>query len=119
MNALKMPAYGPKIARRVSRLMLAAILLLNTAAIGAMGLQSSLLSQSGEVSTPCHKTGEIDGHHDDHALGCDSLCAQCTGFIPGIFAAPSERMSSTTRFPLTGTDPVPQYCPPLYKPPRA
>ena len=57
--------------------------------------------------------------NDEHALGCDSLCAQCTGFIPGIFAAPSERMSSTTRFPLTGTDPVPQYGPPLYKPPRA
>jgi hypothetical protein len=83
-----MPAYGPKIARRVVRLMLAAILLLNTAAIGAMELQSSLLSASGEDSTPCHMVGEMDGHHDDHALGCDSLCAQCTGFIPGIFAAP-------------------------------
>ena len=114
-----MPAYAPKIARRVVRLMLAAILLLNTAAIGAMELQSSLLSPSGEDSSPCHMVGEMDGHHDDHALGCDSLCAQCTGFIPGIFAAPSERMSSTTRFPLTGTDPVPQYGPPLYKPPRA
>lgn len=114
-----MPAYGPKIARRVVRLMLAAILLLNTAAIGAMELQSSLLSPSGEASTPCLMVGEMDGHHDEHALGCDSLCAQCTGFIPGIFAAPSERMSSTTRFPLTGTDPVPQYGPPLYKPPRA
>ena len=84
-----------------------------------MELQSSLLSPSGEDSTPCHMVGEMDGHHDDHALGCDSLCAQCTGFIPGIFAAPPERMSSTTRFPLTGTDPVPQYGPPLYKPPRA
>jgi hypothetical protein len=42
-----MPAYAPKIARRVVRLMLAAILLLNTAAIGAMELQSSLLSPSG------------------------------------------------------------------------
>lgn len=114
-----MPAYGPKIARRVSRLMLAAILLLNTAAIGAMELQSSLLSPSGEDSTPCHITGAVDGHHDDHALGCDSLCAQCTGFVPGIFAAPSERTSSTTRFPLTGTDAVPQYESRLYKPPRA
>jgi hypothetical protein len=45
-----------------------------------MELQSSLLSPSGEASTPC---------------------------------------LSTTRFPLTGTDPVPQYGPPLYKPPRA
>jgi hypothetical protein len=90
-----MPAYAPKIARRVVRLMLAAILLLNTAAIGAMELQSSLLSPSGEASTPCLMVGEMDGHHDE------------------------ERMSSTTRFPLTGTDPVPQYGPPLYKPPRA
>jgi hypothetical protein len=99
--------------------MLAAILLLNTAAIGAMELQSTLLSQPGEHSTPCHMTGEMGGHHDEHTLGCDSLCAQCTGFIPGIFAAPSERMSSTARFPLTGTDPVPQYQTRLYKPPRA
>ena len=114
-----MPAYGPKIARRVSRLMLAAILLLNAAAIGAMELQSSLLSQSGEDFTPCHMTGKMDGHHDDHPPGCDSLCAQCTSFIPGIFAAPSERMSSTTGFPLTGTHPLAQYAPPLYKPPRA
>ena len=99
--------------------MLTAVLLLNTTAFGAMELQSRLLSQSGEDSTPCHMTGAMDGHHDDHALCCDSLCAQCTSFIAGIFAAPSKRMSSTTRFPLTGTDPVPQYDLPLYKPPRA
>ena len=99
--------------------MLAAILLLNTAAIGAMELQSSLLSQSGGTPTPCHMTGEMDGHHDDHALGCDSLCTLCTSFIPGIFEAPSERMSSTTRFSLTGIDPVPRYGSPLYRPPRA
>ena len=99
--------------------MLIAILLLNTAAIGSMELQSSLLSQSGEDSRPCHMIGEKGGQHDDHTLGCESLCAQCTGFIPGIFAAPSERMSNTTRFPLAGTDPVPQYDSPLYKPPRA
>lgn len=114
-----MPAYDPKIARRVSRLMLAAILLLNTAAIGSMELQSNLLSQPGEGSTPCHLTGEIDGQHEDHAPSCDSLCAQCTGVILGLFAAPSERISSTTRFPLTGTDPVPRHGSPLYKPPRA
>lgn len=114
-----MPAYGPKIARRVARLMLAAIVLLNTAAIGAMELQSSLLSPSGEDSSPCHMVGEMDGHHDDHALGCDSLCAQCTGLISCIFPVPAERISSTTRFPLTGTDPVPQYGLPLYKPPLA
>ena len=99
--------------------MLAAILLLNTAAIGAMELQSNLLSQSSEDSTPCHMTGEMDGQHDDHAFGCDSLCMQCTSFIPGIFAAPSERTSSATRFPLTSTNPTPRYGPPLYKPPRA
>jgi hypothetical protein len=37
--------------------------LLNTAAIGAMELQSSLLSPSGEASTPCLMVGEMDGQH--------------------------------------------------------
>jgi hypothetical protein len=100
-----MPAYAPKIARRVVRLMLAAILLLNTAAIGAMELQSSLLSPSGEASTPCLMVGEMDGHHDEHALGCDSLCAQCTGFMHHPFSPDRHRPSTTVRPSAVQTTP--------------
>ena len=114
-----MPAYNQKIARRVSRLMLAAILLFNTAALGALELQSSLLSQLADDSAPCHTMQETHGHHDHHALGCDSLCAQCTGFIPGICATPADRIATPIRFSLKGVDPMPHFGSPLFKPPRA
>ena len=114
-----MPACNQKIARRVSRLMLAAILLLNTAGLGAMELQSSLLAQLADDSAPCHMTQTADHHHDEHALGCDSLCAQCTGFIPGICATPDDRVATAIRFLLKGVDPMPHFGSPLFKPPRA
>ena len=103
---------------RFCRLTLAAVLALNTAALGATVLKIEIPSESPDTTMPCHLPQDNGQSQDGHSPSCDSLCAQCIGFIPGSYDRDQDGFVSSKHVSAVVNTPLPRYLTPPYKPPR-
>ena len=114
-----MTLFKRRIIGRICRLTLAAVLALNTAALGATELEVEQLPEVSGGSMPCHMPQDHGEDHDGHSPACDSLCAQCIGFILGSAEDGRDGFASAGLDSDVAKDPLPRFATPPYKPPRA
>ena len=114
-----MTFFKRRILGRICRLTLAAVLALNTAALGAGELQLEVLTENPDSSMTCHMPQDQGEDHDGHSPACDSLCAQCIGFIPGSVKHGRDGFVTAGLVIEVVKDPLSRYGNPPYKPPRS